>query len=88
MKREARSNLDSEEGRKLRKRRGDEVESIFGDKKFNKRYKRYFLRGLTKVNIESGLYYIAANIKKISTYLKDLFEIDVNHIEAICFVMT
>jgi len=76
LKVEARANLDSELGKELRRQRGNRVESIFGDRKFNKQYKRYFLRGLSKVNIESGLYYIAANIKKISTYLKGLFNIE------------
>ena len=49
----------------LRKRRGNEVESIFGNEKLNKLKKRYHLRGLKKVNIEAGLYYIAHNISKM-----------------------
>jgi len=65
LKKQARKNLNSEKGIELRKKRGNEVESIFGDEKMNKNKRRYYLRGLTKVNIESGLYYLAHNIRKI-----------------------
>lgn len=65
LKKQAKKNLESEKGIELRKRRGNEVESIFGDEKMNKKKRRYNLRGLPKVNIESGLYYIAHNIQKI-----------------------
>lgn len=61
----ARQNLNSDKGKELRKRRGNEVESVFGDQKFNGRKRRYHLRGKKKVNLEAGLYYIAHNIKKI-----------------------
>ena len=65
LKEQAKSNLDSAKGIELRKRRGNELESVFGDKKLNKLKKRYHLRGLKKVNIEAGLCYIAHNIRKI-----------------------
>ena len=66
----ARQNLNSEKGKELRSRRANEVESIFGDKKLNKKAHRYLLRGIQKVNIEAGLYYIAHNIRKIKKKLK------------------
>lgn len=66
-----RTNLNSKKGIQLRKRRGNEVESIFGDKKSNQKNYRYLLRGIKKVNIETGLYYIAHNIRKILTYKKN-----------------
>ncbi len=67
LKQQAKMNLESEKGIELRKKRGNEVESIFGDAKLNKSKQRYLLRGLEKVNIEAGLYYLAHNLKKIHT---------------------
>lgn len=69
LKRQARLNLASEKGLELRKRRGNEVESIFGDGKLNKGKQRYLLRGLSKVNVEAGLYYISHNMRKIHAFL-------------------
>lgn len=69
LKAQARENLESEKGIELRKRRGNEVESIFGDSKLNKGKQRYLLRGLKKVNIEAGLYYLAHNLRKIHVFL-------------------
>ena len=64
-----RENLESDKGKDLRKRRGNEIESVFGDGKMNKNKGRYLLRGLAKVNIEAGLYYISHNIRKIQRLL-------------------
>lgn len=61
----ARDNLNSDKGKELRKRRGNEVESVFGDQKLNKLKRRYHLRGLPKVKIEAGLYYVAHNMRRI-----------------------
>ena len=69
LKHQARENLESEKGKELRKRRGNEVESVFGDEKLNKSKDRYLLRGLNKVNIEAGLYYISHNLRKIQRIL-------------------
>ena len=69
LKQQARKNLDSEKGLELRKRRGNEVESVFGDEKLNKKKHRYHLRGTTKVNLEAGLYYISHNVRKIHKVL-------------------
>src|SRR3989338_8290730 len=65
LKEQARNNLNSPKGKELRRRRGFEVESVFGDQKLNKLKRRYHLRGLSKVNLEAGLYYISHNIRKI-----------------------
>lgn len=65
LKIKARDNLDSDKGKELRKRRGNEVESVFGDQKLNKLKRRYHLRGLKKVKLEAGLYYVAHNVRKI-----------------------
>lgn len=69
LKQQARENLESEKGKELRKRRGNEIESVFGDGKLNKSKDRYLLRGLSKVNIEAGLYYISHNLRKIQIFL-------------------
>lgn len=69
LKQQARENLDSEKGKELRKRRGNKIESVFGDGKLNKSKDRYLLRSLSKVNIEAGLYYISHNMRKIQIFL-------------------
>lgn len=65
-KMQARSNLASDEGVRLRRRRGVDVESVFGDIKMNQEYRRFRLRGLDKVNVEFGLLSMAHNTKKIA----------------------
>lgn len=61
----ARELLNSDEGRKLRKRRSIEPESVFGDIKHNQAFRRFLLRGVEKVTVEFGLLAIAHNIRKI-----------------------
>jgi len=63
---QARDNLNSDYGIALRKRRGPEVETPFGDLKHNRWFRRFHLRGLEKVEHELGLYCIAYNLRKIS----------------------
>ncbi len=46
------------------KRRGIEVESVFGQIKENRRFRRFLLRGLDKVKTEWGLLSIAHNLLK------------------------
>jgi hypothetical protein len=65
-KAQARSNLASDIGIMLRKKRGVDVESVFGDIKMNQGYRRFRLRGKEKVNVEFGLLSMAHNIKKIA----------------------
>jgi transposase len=62
---QARLNLKSEKGWELRKRRGMEIESCFGDFKHNMGFRRFHLRGKKKVKIEVGLISIAHNLRKI-----------------------
>ena len=63
----ARDLLDSSMGYLLRKRRGNEVESVFGDMKHNLKLRQFSLRGLEKVTLESILYALAFNIRKMAT---------------------
>jgi transposase len=64
-KEQMRENLNSEKGIYLRKRRGMEVETFFGDLKHNQEFRRFLLRGLTKVNIELGWLSISYNLRKL-----------------------
>jgi transposase len=57
--------LMSEEGVEKRKQRW-KVEAVFGNIKQNKGFKRFFLRGLEKVNTELGLIAIAHNLQRFS----------------------
>jgi transposase len=63
---QARKRLCSEEGQKLRSRRGIEVEAVFGQIKQNMKFRRFMLRGLENVNTEWGLICLAHNMRKLA----------------------
>jgi transposase len=63
---QARENLLSEEGRRLRARRGVEVEGVFGRLKHNWGFRRFMLRGLEKVKVEWGLLCIGHNLARLA----------------------
>jgi transposase len=65
-RRQASQNLLSEQGKHLRSRRSTEVETVFGDIKHNRRFRRFMLRGLDKVKIEWGLVCLAHNMQKLA----------------------
>ena len=69
-KQQARDNLNSERGIKLRKQRGVENESVFGDIKRNQSFNRFHVKSKNKVKAEFGIVAIAHNLKKI--YLKQI----------------
>jgi hypothetical protein len=56
--------LNSESGIYHRSKRPVDVEPVFANIKHNKGFKRYNLRGIRKVEVETGLLAIAHNIKK------------------------
>ncbi len=60
----AKENLLSENGIAHRKQRPADVEAVFGNIKQNKNFKRFMLRGIEKVEIETGLLAIAHNLAK------------------------
>jgi len=60
----AKQKLTSPEGIQKRKQRATDVEPVFGHLKQNKGMKRYVLRGLEKVEIETGLHVIAHNLSR------------------------
>lgn len=64
-----RNNLSTEKGKELKKRRGFEIESVFGDRKYNKKYFRFVTHGEKNVYTESGLYYAVHNIRKIYNFI-------------------
>ena len=66
LKLKAKQNLLSEKGIKHRKKRPCDVETVFGNLKQNKKFKRYHLRGNEKVEIETALLVIAMNLKKMA----------------------
>jgi hypothetical protein len=66
-RRQARANLTSEAGQRLRASRSTEVEPVFGIIKHNMGFRRFHLRGLDKVKTEWGLVSIAHNMKKLAT---------------------
>lgn len=63
-KHQARTKLQSEEGYTLAVRRMIEPESVFGQMKNNRGFRRFLLRGLTKVNLEVGWLSLAHNLLK------------------------
>lgn len=58
--------LKSEKGVKHRGQRCADVEQTFGNLKWNKKFKRFLLRGIEKVEIEFGLLVLAHNLSKYS----------------------
>ena len=64
-KRQSRENLNSETGSSLRKQRGIEIESCFGDIKHNMGFRRFHLRGIKKVETEFSLVAMAHNLRKL-----------------------
>jgi transposase len=63
---QAREKLVSDQGRRLRSRRGVEVETVFGRIKQDWGFRRFTLRGLEKVKTEWGLLCVAHNLAKLA----------------------
>jgi transposase len=64
LKQKADELLLSEEGIRHRKQRPCDVEPVFGNIKNNHHFKRFMLRGIEKVSIETGLVALAHNLRK------------------------
>jgi len=67
LKNQAKQKLLSEKGYALAVRRMTEPESVFGHMKNNRGFKRFLLRGLSKVNLEVGWLSLAHNLLKKAT---------------------
>ena len=66
LKQQANAKLKSEKGIAYRKKRPADIEPVFANLKHNKNFKRFMLKGLNKVEIETGLLAIAHNLRKIA----------------------
>ena len=64
LREKARDLLMTAEGIAKRRRRSIEPETVFGNIKHNKQFKRFLLRGKEKVEIEVGLLSLAHNLSK------------------------
>lgn len=62
--------LLSDQGKKMMKRRREDVEPVIGDIKRNLNFRTFNLRGKPKCLVELGLVSIGHNLKKIKSYLK------------------
>ena len=65
-RKQARTNLTSPEGERLRAARSTEVETVFGHLKHNLGFRRFHLRGMEKVKTEWGIVSIAHNMRKMA----------------------
>ena len=63
-KQQVKQNLQSEKGIYHRKKRPADVEPVFANIKNNHQFKRFLLRGIGKVEIETGLLALAHNLRK------------------------
>jgi transposase len=66
LKQQANAKLKSEKGIAYRKKRPADIEPVFANLKHNKNFKRFMLKGLNKVEIETGLLAIAHNLAKMA----------------------
>jgi transposase len=66
LKHQANTKLKTEKGIAYRKRRPADIEPVFANLKHNKNFKRFMLRGLNKVEIETGLLALAHNLAKVA----------------------
>jgi transposase len=66
LKQQADQRLKSEQGIIYRKQRAADVEPVFANIKHNKNFKRFMLKGLLKVEIETGLLALAHNLAKLA----------------------
>jgi transposase len=64
-KAKAKELLQSEKGLEMRSARSIEVESGFGDLKYNMQHRRFILRERKKVYIEFGLLALGHNFRKV-----------------------
>lgn len=64
LRNKARKRLNTKKGIKKRKQRCCDVEPVFGNIKYNHHFKRFMLRGIEKVNVETGLLALAHNLRK------------------------
>jgi transposase len=60
--------VDSDKGKRIYSHRMSVVEPVFGNLEFNKKLKRFSVRGLEKVNAQWKLFCLIQNIEKLANY--------------------
>lgn len=73
--------LTTEEGIAHRKQRPHDVESVFGNLKSNHGLRRFLLRGIKKVTIESGLALLAHNLRKWAVIASEKTDLSLRSIQ-------
>jgi len=73
-KQKAKELLLTEKGKEQRSNRATEVETPFGNIKYNLGHRRFILRGLKKVNVEFLLLAIAHNLRKVYCKITGVWE--------------
>jgi transposase len=71
LKKKALRVLEDEHYKELRKQRSVEVETVFGQIKWNQEYRRFLLRGTSKVSTEWGLLVLGYNLKQLFRLKRD-----------------
>lgn len=66
LKHQADQRLTTDQGITYRKKRPADIETVFANIKHNKNFKRFMLKGLPKVEIETGLLALAHNLAKVA----------------------
>ena len=69
-RKKAKELLISEKGIEKRKQKCWDVEAVFGNIKQNMNFKKFMLRGIEKVKVETGLIALAHNLKKYTLQLE------------------
>nr|WP_281279685.1 transposase [Paenibacillus lentus] len=69
LKAKAKAALECEEKSAIYTRRKVEVESVFGNIKGNRSFRRFSLRGLDKVYVEFGIVALAHNLLKVAGFV-------------------
>lgn len=64
LRKQANKRLTSKRGIQKRKQRCHDTEPVFANIKYNHQFRRFMLRGLEKVNVETGLVALAHNLRK------------------------
>jgi len=62
--------VDSDKGKRIYSHRMSVVEPVFGNLEFNKKLRRFSLRGLKKINAQWKLFCLIQNIEKLANYGK------------------
>ena len=74
--------LSTKENREIYQQRKVDIETVFGNLKANLSFRRFSVRGMRKVKIETGLALLALNLRKFTHILRTNMKIDMKNGEA------